>query len=179
MPDNPLLKVLSDFHKKDKILGQLKNIRSNAEGNLLCYGYKMAATATGRFTTSAPAFHNFAKRESKLDTFCLLEEQNLAPELITKRYCLRHSLLQEPGVFSLDCQAQEDRMSTYLVEIPRDAEVFINNRDIHGEKAKELNVYRDIGKMINHGLRYGMGIVLLAARLKVSVGKAQELIEEF
>lgn len=136
MPDNPLLKVLSDFHKKDKILGQLKKIRANAEGNLLRYGYKMAGTVTGRFTTASPAFHNFAKREPKAESFCLAEEQDLALELISKRYCLRNLLIQHEGVFSLDFQAQEDRMSTYLVENPRDAEVFIANRDIHDEKAK-------------------------------------------
>jgi len=70
-------------------------------------------------------------------------------------------------------------MAAYLVENVRDAQVFIDDKDIHEEKGKELNISRDKGKTINHGLTYGMGKLLLASSLKVDIYEASNLINAF
>nr|AHM25010.1 truncated DNA polymerase [Rhizophagus sp. DAOM 213198] len=70
-------------------------------------------------------------------------------------------------------------MSTYIVENPRDAEIFIKGKDIHKVKADELKVDRPTGKTINHGLRYSMGKLLLASRLKLPVIESDRLVKEY
>jgi len=55
-PDNKILHALGDLSKKNKILGDLKNMRKMAEDDILGYGYKTAGTVTGRFTTSKRCF---------------------------------------------------------------------------------------------------------------------------
>jgi DNA polymerase I-like protein with 3'-5' exonuclease and polymerase domains len=58
-----LLRTVIDFKKKEKLLGELKNIREHSEKGMLRYGYQMAGTAKGRFTSSKPAIQNFSAKE--------------------------------------------------------------------------------------------------------------------
>src|SRR5436305_5767394 len=139
----------------------------------------MAGTATGRFTSSAPAFHNFSNRTLDPSTFTLEEEKGLSEEQIADRYNLRKLLLKEPGVFSLDFKAQENRMVAYLTDNPRDAQIFIEGRNIHEEGATRLNTSYNIAKGVNHGITYGMGKILLASHIKVSLEEADALVTEF
>lgn len=76
-PLHPIVSKLPDLSKKDKTLSQLKEIRNNLDGNKLRYAYKMFGAATGRFTTSKPAIHNFAKRAPRKESLVFKEEQNL------------------------------------------------------------------------------------------------------
>jgi len=67
---------------------------------LLRYGYQMAGTATGRFTLSRPAIHNFSAKGIDTSTFVLPEEQQLSE--VNARYDLRSLLIQGEGVYKLD-----------------------------------------------------------------------------
>jgi len=70
-------------------------------------------------------------------------------------------------------------MGAYLTENPRDAQIFIQGKDIHQEKANELRITRNQSKTINLGLQYSMGKLLLASQLKLPIDKASDLVAEF
>jgi len=103
-PKNYLLKILRDFYKKNKVLSILQNIHKNTDlkHGLLRYNYKLAGTSTGRFTASAPPFHNFSNRKIDPSTFIFDEEKSLTSQQIENRYNLRNLLLKAEGTFSLD-----------------------------------------------------------------------------
>jgi len=120
LPDNKLIRIVSDLKKKDKVLMELKSIRKHSTDGILQYNYKMAGTATGRFTVSSPPLHNFSSKTVEKSTFMLPEEDNCA------KYDLRGLLLDTKGVFHLDFSSQENRMASYLCK---------NERRILGEKS--------------------------------------------
>jgi hypothetical protein len=67
---------------------------------------------------------------------------------------MRGLLLNKPGVFSLDLKNQENRMTAYIIEDVKAAELFIQGRDQHQEEADRLGVTRDVGKTTVHALTY-------------------------
>jgi len=139
----------------------------------------MAGAATGRFTSSKPAIHNFSAKNVDRNTFYLETEKRLTDKEIENRYDLRSLLVKENGVFRLDFASQENRTAVLLSNSSKDAKIFIENKDIHKVRADELGTTREIAKAINLGLNYGMGKYLLATKLGLSVEESEKLKEEF
>lgn len=113
-PTDMVIKALIDFRKKDKLWGELKTMRKHLDKGILRYGYCM--TATGRFTSSKPAIHNFSAKEIDTSTFILLEEQQLSETEVNIRYDLRSLLIQGDGVYKLDFATQENRMVASIMK---------------------------------------------------------------
>lgn len=96
-PNHPIISKLPDLSKKNKTLDQLKEIRNNLDGDLLRYAYKVFGATTGRFTSSKPAVHNFAKRAPREEILTLKEERE-TPKEIGLRYQLRRLLIKKEGL---------------------------------------------------------------------------------
>jgi len=73
-PDNQIIKLFNDFKKKEKTITYLTSIQTKSHQGVLQYDYQTCGTATGRFTTSRPPFHNFPKRPPNPKTLTLQEE---------------------------------------------------------------------------------------------------------
>ena len=179
VPDNKLLPIVRDFKKKDQLWGELKNTRKMQTNGILRYGYQMAGTATGRFTSSKPAIHNFSAKSLDPAIFTLTEEQSLTKEEIEQRYDIRTLLLKGEGVYRLDFATQENRMVAYLTENSKVASIFIQDKDFHSLTASELGIDRKIAKVINLAPIYGMGTLALATKLKVSEEQAANWMATF
>lgn len=189
-PNHPIVSKLPDLSKKDKALAQLKEIRNNLDNGLLRYAYKLFGAATGRFTASKPAIHNFAKRAPRKEILILKEEKALSDKEFSKRYQLRRFLIKKRGVFFFDFKNQEDRYTAHIVQNKREAELFIKGEDFHGHLAKALKIPnpttsgRDISKSIRHGTRYTRGAKSLAQEfnyegLKVTEQDMKTFIRNF
>jgi len=180
-PQHHIISKLPDLSKKNKTLDQLKEIRKNLDGNILRYAYKMFGAATGRFSSSKPAIHNFAKRAPREEILIFKSERD---EDFSQRYQLRRFLIKREGVFFLDFKNQEDRMTAYLVGNNKEADLFIKGEDFHSHLASRLGCNRDVSKSIRHGTRYTRGAKSIAQELsfeglKVSEEEMKEFIPNF
>ena len=149
------------------------------DNGILRYGYQMAGTSTGRFTSSKPAIHNLSSKSIDPSILPCPRNRTYLRKKIEARYDIRTLLLKGKGVVRLDFATQENRVFAYLTENSAAAKDYIRNEDFHQLTAKQLGVDRPTAKVVNLAPIYGMGSSALGVRLKLPQNKADNLMNEF
>ncbi|MEO0076488.1 MAG: DNA polymerase I, partial [candidate division WOR-3 bacterium] len=139
-------------------------------GRIHCQ-FNQTGTATGRLSSSNPNLQNIP----------------IKGELGKK---IREGFIAEPEnlLISADYSQIELRILAYISSDEKLKEAFINNEDIHLQTAtmvfnkpkdKVTNDERQIAKMVNYGLVYGLSDYGLATSLGISNDEARRIIDDF
>lgn len=133
--------------------------------------YALAATSTGRLSSSDPNLQNIPIRSE-------LGRQ------------IRTAFVAKPGfqLISADYSQIELRLLAHIADIPSLKQAFKESRDIHATTASDMFSMpmeavtpeaRRSAKMINFGIIYGMSAHGLAVRLGIPRGEAASYIEKY
>ena len=97
------------------------------------------------------------------------------------QYRVRELVIAPPKhvLFSFDWSQVELRLLAHYTKEPFLQDVFKNNKDIHQETAKKLNMPRDLAKRINFGIVYGMGAEHLSESAGLDIDAAKKYLDEY
>ncbi|MCX8014400.1 MAG: DNA polymerase I, partial [candidate division WOR-3 bacterium] len=151
-------------------LAPMQELIKKETGRIHCQ-FNQTGTATGRLSSSNPNLQNIP----------------IKGELGKK---IREGFVAEPGnlLISADYSQIELRILAYISNDEKLKEAFINNEDIHLQTAATVfnkpkeqitNDERQIAKMVNYGLIYGLSDYGLATSLGISNEEAQNIIDDF
>ncbi|MEO0082904.1 MAG: DNA polymerase I [candidate division WOR-3 bacterium] len=151
-------------------LTPMQGLIKHETGRIHCQ-FNQTGTATGRLSSSNPNLQNIP----------------IKGELGKK---IREGFIAEPEnlLISADYSQIELRILAYISNDEKLKEAFINNEDIHLQTAtmvfnkpkdKVTNDERQIAKMVNYGLIYGLSDYGLASSLGISNEEARNIIDEF
>ena len=143
----------------------------NPETGRVHTSYAMAATSTGRLSSTDPNLQNIPVRT---------EEGRK----------LRHAFIAPEGasLISADYSQIELRLLAHIADIPQLKQAFADGIDIHAMTASEVfgvpvegmdPMVRRSAKAINFGIIYGISAFGLARQLGVSRGEAQSFIDRY
>ena len=125
-------------------------------------------TVTGRMSSHNPNLQNLP----------VMEEDD--------QYNIRKAFISSPHhkIISADYSQIELRILSSIASVEKMKEAFLHDMDIHTATAQELFAsstkhYRDIAKMVNFGIVYGIGAFGLAKQLNISQADAKLWIEGF
>ena len=133
--------------------------------------FNQTVAATGRLSSSDPNLQNIPVRSAQGRT-------------------IRRAFKARPGhrFVAADYSQIELRVMAHFSEDERLIEAFSLGQDVHQRTAAEIfgvplaevdKAQRNVGKTINFGVLYGMGVQRLAREIKVSVREAKSFIERF
>lgn len=134
------------------------------EHDVLHANIRQAGTTTGRFSYSEPNLQNLSKEENAQE-----------------EYLIRRAFVPRDGFcfVMIDYEQMEYRL---MLEAARELKVIaaiLGGLDVHEATAREMGVSRYHAKTINFMLLYGGGAQKLATALKVTLGEAQRMREEY
>jgi DNA polymerase-1 len=141
------------------------------EGDRIHCQFNQTATSTGRLSSSNPNLQNIPIKGN-----------------LGKR--IREGFIAEPGnlLISADYSQIELRILAYISDDERLKEAFLKGEDIHARTAaavfnkreeKVTNDERQVAKMVNYGLIYGLSDYGLAAGLRINQDEARRIIDDF
>lgn len=151
-------------------LTPMQELIKHETGRIHCQ-FNQTGTATGRLSSSNPNLQNIpikGELGKKLRKGFIAEQENL--------------------LISADYSQIELRILAYISNDEKLKEAFINNEDIHLQTAatvfnkpkdKVTDDERQIAKMVNYGLIYGLSDYGLATSLGISNEEARNIIDEF
>jgi DNA polymerase-1 len=182
--DASVLEELAALHDVPKLVlewRQLTKLKStyaealldeiNPETGRVHTCFQLAATSTGRLSSSEPNLQNIPIRT---------EEGRK----------VRRAFIAEPGhlLLSADYSQIELRLAAHVADVPGLKEAFLRGDDIHAATASQVfgvpiegmdRETRRRAKAINFGIIYGISPFGLAANLGVSTGEAAEYIKAY
>lgn len=182
---HPLASIVLEFRAWQKVSGTYYEVflRDRDENNRLHPDLFQIGTVTGRLSCLSPNFQALPRLKDNDDPFAHI-------------YKVR-DVVVPPGpdyalVFS-DLSQAEMRVAAHYAREYAMIEIIKAGGDLHsqtamamfGEKCIDPNTgkpteeYRNFAKRLNFGIIYGMGAKSLAATLKCSIEKAQELLDQY
>ncbi len=171
---HPLVEVLEEWREYSKLLntylGPLPTLISEHDGRLHTT-FNQTVAATGRLSTSNPNLQAIPVRS------------DLGREI-------RSAFVAEPGfrLLSADYSQVELRILAHVSGEPRLREAFARGEDVHAATAAEVlgkpqaelsKDERDIAKMVNFGIIYGISAFGLAENLEIPREQAQAYIDTY
>ncbi|CUW37477.1 DNA polymerase I [Magnetospirillum sp. XM-1] len=173
-PLHPLPARLLDWRMLSKLKGTYTDAlvaQINPATGRVHTSYALAATTTGRLSSSDPNLQNIPIRT---------EEGRK----------IRHAFVAEPGkkLISADYSQIELRLVAHVAEIEGLRDAFARNQDIHAITASQVfgvpldgidPGLRRRAKAINFGIIYGISAFGLAAQLGIPQGEAKAYIEAY
>lgn len=183
----PLIKTIIDYRKKYKLvttygLDFLKHVNKHS-GRVHTMFWQILNT--GRVSSGQKRSKNSPSQAPNM--------QNIPADI---RY--RNAFKAEPGwkIVTMDYSGQELRLIAQGSRDPVWLNAFANGEDVHGKVAAlvfDVDIseaknkpdflrgksYRDVAKVINFGLAYGMSEYKLADTLSISVDEAKSFIDKY
>ncbi len=172
--EHPLVEVLEEWREYSKLLntylGPLPTLISEHDGRLHTT-FNQTVAATGRLSTSSPNLQAIPVRSA------------LGREI-------RSAFIAEPGfrLLSADYSQVELRILAHVSGEPRLSEAFARGEDVHAATAAEVlgkpqaelsKDERDVAKMVNFGIIYGISAFGLAENLEIPREQAQAYIDTY
>lgn len=150
----------------------IKSLISLADENHRVHtNYSQTSVATGRLSSSDPNLQNIPIRTE--------EGRKIRRGFISKNNCV---------FVSLDYSQMELRLLSHIANIKKMCIAFQNNEDIHKSTASLIfhesidevsEKQRDIAKVINFSIIYGMGVYQLSERLSIPRKEAENIYNKF
>lgn len=164
--DHPIANIIKEIKNQDKKVSTYYSsyLYYMGDDDVIHPNMKQAGAKTGRFSYSNPNLQNVPKRNE--DEGDVKVRSCFVPR---EGYCF----------VMIDFDQQEYRM---MFDYAGEYDVIkrINDgEDVHQVTADMLGISRDQAKTVNFGLLYGMGPEALGSMLKVSVEKAELLIQAY
>ncbi len=171
---HPLVEVLEEWREYSKLLntylGPLPTLIAERDGRLHTT-FNQTVAATGRLSTSNPNLQAIPVRS------------DLGREI-------RSAFVAEPGhrLLSADYSQVELRILAHVSGEPRLREAFARGEDVHAATAAEVlgkpqaelsKDERDVAKMVNFGIIYGISAFGLAENLEIPREQAQAYIDTY
>ena len=172
--EHPLPRLVIEHRQLTKLKGTYTDALQHAinpETGRVHTSFSLAATTTGRLSSSDPNLQNIPIRT---EIGRSIRRAFVAPE--------------GTKLVSADYSQIELRILAHMADIPQLREAFAEGRDIHASTAAEMfdvdvdNVDPDLrrkAKTINFGIIYGISAFGLAARLGIPRGEAQDYIGRY
>ncbi len=172
--EHPIVEVIEEWREYSKLLntylGPLPSLLSEADGRLHTT-FNQAVAATGRLSTSNPNLQAIPIRT------------DLGREI-------RSAFIAEAGhkLLSADYSQVELRILAHVSGEPKLREAFARNEDIHTATAAEVlgkdpatltKDERNVAKMVNFGIIYGISSFGLSENLEIPRDQAQEYIDTY
>ncbi len=172
--EHPIVEVIEEWREYSKLLntylGPLPSLISTEDGRLHTH-FNQAVAATGRLSTSNPNLQAIPIRTE------------LGREI-------RSAFVAEPGwkLLSADYSQIELRILAHVSGEPKLGEAFARGDDIHTATAAEVlgkdpatltKDERNVAKMINFGIVYGISAFGLSENLGIERDQAQEYIDAY
>ncbi|CAL4323946.1 DNA polymerase [Buchnera aphidicola] len=179
--------IKSNIQKKDILLNIIKNYRSlyklkstyldqlpkkiNKKTGKIHTCYYQTNTLTGRLSSKNPNLQNIPSKTK--------EGYNIRKAFIAK---------QNFFIVSADYSQIELRILAHLSQDKKLIKIFLNNYDLHKITASEIfnvpianitNEQRQLAKIINFSLIYGISPFSLSNRLKINILQAKEYIKTY
>ncbi len=133
--------------------------------------YNQAVTTTGRLSSSSPNLQNIPIRTEL--------GKNIRKAFIPEQGCL---------LLSADYSQIELRILAHITGDANLLDAFIHDKDVHSQTAASIydclpdmvtTEMRRTAKVVNFGIIYGMSSYGLSRELKISIKKAQEMIDKY
>lgn len=151
-------------------LEPMHELISKETGRIHCQ-FNQTGTSTGRLSSSNPNLQNIPIKGE-----------------LGKR--IREGFIAEPGniLISADYSQIELRILSYISNDEKLKDAFLQGKDIHIRTAasifnksedKVTNDERQVAKMVNYGLIYGLSEFGLASALRISQDEARRIIDDF
>jgi DNA polymerase-1 len=172
--EHPIVDVLEEWREYSKLLntylGPLPTLISERDGRLHTT-FNQTVAATGRLSTSNPNLQAIPVRS------------DLGREI-------RSAFVAEPGyrLLSADYSQVELRILAHVSGEPRLREAFARGEDVHAATAAEVlgkpqaelsKDERDVAKMVNFGIIYGISAFGLSENLEIPREQAQAYIDTY
>jgi DNA polymerase-1 len=172
--EHPIVEVIEEWREYSKLLntylGPLPSLIDPRDGRLHTH-FNQTVAATGRLSTSSPNLQAIPIRTG------------LGREI-------RSAFVSEPGsrLLSADYSQVELRILAHVSGEPKLREAFARGEDIHAATAAEVlgkerstltKDERNVAKMVNFGIIYGISAFGLSENLEIPRDEAQEYIDAY
>lgn len=158
----PIGEALVAYSELQKLLsGYINSIPTLVDDdNVLRGDLNSCGTRTGRMASSNPNLQNQPNNHD---------------------FPIRCAFVPRPGyVFvNYDYSQLELRVMAHMSKDKKFMEIFLNNRDPHGEVAKDCGITRKQAKVLNFGVLYGMGPDKYMRTFGVTKERALEMIDSY
>lgn len=172
-----VVKLVQEYRKKTTLITRYTtSLTDSVDVNGRLHGsFNQVGTATGRLSSSGPNLQNIP-RPPFLDKDPT--EKEIADYQRDLKSSIRHAFIARDGwqILSVDYSQIELRILAHYSRDPRMLEVYRQDGDIHQLTADMCGCSRQMGKIINFAVMYGMGPKALAAMLGVSEEEARGFI---
>lgn len=163
---NSTAKLLLEYRKYAKILSTFIPALSPKDIDLkTCRGkiypsFNQAGTKTARFSSSRPNFQNLPRDKDMDFRACIVASKGNV-------------------LVGLDFSQIELRVLAHFTQDFRLMKAYKEGIDIHKQTAETCGVERNMAKILNFGLNYGMGVKTLSKHLKISLDEAQNYTDRY
>lgn len=112
---------------------------------------------------------------------CSSSRPNLQNQPNNHDFPVRSAFIPRPGyvLINYDYSQLEMRILAHMSKDEKLIDMFMHNRDPHGEVAKEVGITRKQAKVLNFGVIYGMGPDTYARTFKVTKEKAIAMVDNY